>query len=94
MKSFNEFKKRLNEINIGNKGMGAMEIPTAIMGLLIATLFIVYLVPDIISNLTGMSVSGASGIIFTVILPLIIAYGLFYMLLKHMGIGIKGFGGK
>lgn len=90
MKTFKNLKERLNTLN--KKGVSAMEIPIAIMGLLVATIFIVELLPGIIANFTGMTVTGSGGVILTTIMPLIIIFGIFYMILKHMG--IKGMGGK
>ena len=90
MQTYKTLKERLETVN--KKGSSAMQIPIALIGLLISVIFVVELLPTIINNLTGMSISGVGGTIVTTILPLIIVFGIFFMIAKSMGLG--GMGGK
>lgn len=81
---YENLKTRLQKIN--KKGMGGMDLAWTLIGIYIAIQVVVIFVPDMISNLTQLTIGGSFGGLFTTILPLILLVGIFMYFSKSMGL--------
>lgn len=84
MKNYKNLRERLNSIN--KKGIGGMDLAWTLIGVYIAIQVVVIFLPDMINNLTGLTIGGSFGGLFTTILPLILLVGIFMYFSKSMGL--------
>lgn len=75
---------RLEKVN--RKGIGGMDLAWTLIGIYIAIQVVVIFLPDMIANLTGLSIGGSFGGLFTTILSLILIVGIFIYFSKSMGL--------